>query len=453
MIFDRKFFTVRSIWIPSVLLVLLLLFCTWKHRDSFDNPLHYTIVQKSGRYYLKGALQSQESVNRLKTKFAENGAILNTEETELNALLVPRGSLSLVEKIIPDIVSYCHQAVIAYRAEVLTISGIVESEDKQREIDRFLQDKKILVKNETIVVTPQEIQFVITQRRKGQYLLEGDFSTLSQQDKLLSLFETKTSSMQVHPKEVNPQLRETKRVIKKLELFIPFFISRVDEGELRYQKGVLAVAGKVRHEKEIRRADNYLSKMGVETKNELTLDMKAIKGKKAKRKAKKLLEALQKQRAKKAAVKEAQKEVSRDIVAMMDAKKGEQGDLLMSDNSKVRQNLQTLFETEVIKFHAAETTLTPLGLGTVSKIAVILKTYPSVKIEIAGHTDSDGDDAFNMLLSQGRVNNVKRALMKEGIAKERINAVGYGETKPLFPNTTQENKEKNRRVEIIVEGE
>jgi len=58
-----------------------------------------------------------------------------------------------------------------------------------------------------------------------------------------------------------------------------------------------------------------------------------------------------------------------------------------------------------------------------------------------------------MLLSQGRVNNVKRALMQEGIDKDRIKAVGYGETKPLVPNTTEENKQKNRRVEIIVVGE
>ena len=58
-----------------------------------------------------------------------------------------------------------------------------------------------------------------------------------------------------------------------------------------------------------------------------------------------------------------------------------------------------------------------------------------------------------MLLSQGRVNNVKRALMQEGIDRNRIKAVGYGETRPLLPNTTRENKQKNRRVEIIVIGE
>jgi len=442
----------RNIWIPLSLLLMLTLMCIWQHKESFGQPPHYVISQKADRCYLNGTLQSQEAVNKLRKEFAAHGVILDTKGVDINALLVPRGSLVLVEKTIPLFVSSCHNAKIEYSEEVLTFSGSVESEEQKRELESLLRQERIPVKNMISIVVPPEIHFVITQKRRRHYVMEGYFSSPLQQKKLQALFQAKKSILQVRLEEIDPQLKDRKNILGKLMPIIPFFILRVHEGTLRYQGGVLSIEGKVLHQKEIERAGSYLSKLGIETQDKLILDIKAIKGRKAKRKAKKLLKALQKQRAKKAAVKKAQQEVSEDIVAMMDAKEGKQR-AVISDNSKARKNLRTLFEGEVIKFNPTQTTLTPLGLGTVSKIAVILKTYPSVKIEIAGHTDSDGDDVFNMLLSQGRVNNVKRALMREGIAKARIKAVGYGETKPLFPNTTKENKEKNRRVEIIVEGE
>jgi len=442
----------RNIWIPLSLLLLLLFACTWKYGDSFGQPPHYTIIQKTDRYDLEGVLHSQEAINRLKTEFADYGAILDTKEAKTNALLEPRGSLMLVEKIIPAFVSHYHKGSIRYQDARLVLSGNVENEVQQRETESLLVQSSIPVKNRTMVVKLPEISFIITQQKRRHYVLEGDFSSTAQKNKLIALFQTQKCTLKAVSEEIDPQLKNKDKIIDKLEAFIPFFISRIYGGKIIYQRGKLSIGGKVMHKKEIERVETYLSKLGIETQNGLVLNIRAIKGKKAKRKAKKLLKALQKQRAKKEEVKKAQQEVSKDIVAMMDAKRGKESKSL-SDNTKVRKNLRTLFETEIIKFNTAQTTLTPLGLGTVSKIAVILKAYPTVKIEIAGHTDSDGDDAFNMLLSQGRVNNVKRALMKEGITKERIKAVGYGETKPLLPNTNRKNKEKNRRVEIIVIGE
>ena len=86
-------------------------------------------------------------------------------------------------------------------------------------------------------------------------------------------------------------------------------------------------------------------------------------------------------------------------------------------------------------------------------MAHILKQYPNIKIEIAGHTDSDGSESFNQKLSQSRVETVKGRLISRGVNANRLTAKGYGETKPLVPNTTDENKQKNRRVEIIILGE
>lgn len=84
-------------------------------------------------------------------------------------------------------------------------------------------------------------------------------------------------------------------------------------------------------------------------------------------------------------------------------------------------------------------------------VAEVLKENAGVKkIRIEGHTDSDGKDAYNKKLSQQRADSVKSFLVKAGIDESRLEAVGYGEERPVADNDTDEGKEKNRRVEFNV---
>lgn len=88
--------------------------------------------------------------------------------------------------------------------------------------------------------------------------------------------------------------------------------------------------------------------------------------------------------------------------------------------------------------------------GSLNEIANVLKENPDVRIKIVGHTDSDGDDASNMDLSKRRAANVKEALVKDfAIDANRIETDGLGESQPIGPNDSVENKAKNRRVEFI----
>ncbi len=73
-----------------------------------------------------------------------------------------------------------------------------------------------------------------------------------------------------------------------------------------------------------------------------------------------------------------------------------------------------------------------------------------MKIKISGHTDTDGDEASNLVLSQQRADAVKNYLISKGIASNRLIAIGFGETKPIETNTTAEGKKANRRTEIQV---
>ncbi len=81
------------------------------------------------------------------------------------------------------------------------------------------------------------------------------------------------------------------------------------------------------------------------------------------------------------------------------------------------------------------------------RLSAFLKANPAVKIEISGHTDDRGDAAANLTLSQKRAQSVVSYLTNAGIDVSRIRAVGYGKTRPLTPNTSDESRKQNRRIE------
>jgi outer membrane protein OmpA-like peptidoglycan-associated protein len=83
------------------------------------------------------------------------------------------------------------------------------------------------------------------------------------------------------------------------------------------------------------------------------------------------------------------------------------------------------------------------------KIAEQIKSDPSMRVEVQGHTDSIGSEKYNMALSKKRANAVRNYLIKkDGIAAKRLTAVGFGKTKPIASNATEEGRAKNRRVEL-----
>lgn len=84
------------------------------------------------------------------------------------------------------------------------------------------------------------------------------------------------------------------------------------------------------------------------------------------------------------------------------------------------------------------------------RLAKTMKVNPSLKLQIEGHTDNVGQDAFNMDLSKRRADAVKRFLVSKGCAASAISSAGYGETRPKASNSTPEGRQKNRRVEFRV---
>ena len=108
------------------------------------------------------------------------------------------------------------------------------------------------------------------------------------------------------------------------------------------------------------------------------------------------------------------------------------------------------FVTTGITFDVNSATIRPESYAVLKDIAATLTENPAVKVKIIGHTDSDGEDAANLVLSKKRAEAVQENLVKEfGIDKGRLQTDGKGETVPVAPNTTPEGKANNRRVEFV----
>lgn len=138
--------------------------------------------------------------------------------------------------------------------------------------------------------------------------------------------------------------------------------------------------------------------------------------------------------------------------------KTEQVILLPEDAGKVKQQDLLLAKLEVgaslvlknIYYDYDKATLREESIAECDRLIQILEENPTLVIEISSHTDADGSDAYNEKLSQARAQSVVDYLINQGIESKRMVAKGYGESKPIAPNDTPENKQLNRRTEFKV---
>ena len=105
---------------------------------------------------------------------------------------------------------------------------------------------------------------------------------------------------------------------------------------------------------------------------------------------------------------------------------------------------------EGVTFDVGSYTLKPQFRATLDRVAESLRQYPDSLIDVYGHTDSTGSDAFNQTLSENRARTVANYLTSQGVSAARVRSQGFGETMPVADNTTEEGRARNRRVEIKI---
>ena len=120
---------------------------------------------------------------------------------------------------------------------------------------------------------------------------------------------------------------------------------------------------------------------------------------------------------------------------------------------ELQSKINNLLQQRKITFERRSTELTTDSKSVVEDIAKILNEYSTFNLEVAGHTDSRGNDDLNKKISQDRANSVKKLLISFGVNENRIKAVGYGEEFPIAKDDENGLSEINRRVEFNILGE
>jgi OOP family OmpA-OmpF porin len=120
------------------------------------------------------------------------------------------------------------------------------------------------------------------------------------------------------------------------------------------------------------------------------------------------------------------------------------------DASVCQQLFSELLGKGNIRFEPARATIDPDSRGLLDRLVEIAMRCPNANIEVAGHTDADGQDAANLTLSEKRAQAVVDYLEKAGLPASRFTALGYGSTQPVADNNTDEGKAQNRRIEFLV---
>lgn len=121
----------------------------------------------------------------------------------------------------------------------------------------------------------------------------------------------------------------------------------------------------------------------------------------------------------------------------------------LNDSSK-SVDTTTWFNFDRLLFDTGQATLQPSSQEQLNNVAAILKAYPNVHLKIGGYTDSTGDAASNLALSDARAKNVMNALVAAGIDPSRLDSKGYGDQYPVGDNATEEGRAQNRRIAMLV---
>jgi len=154
---------------------------------------------------------------------------------------------------------------------------------------------------------------------------------------------------------------------------------------------------------------------------------------------------------------EAEAQKARQAAAQAEAEKAQLRSQLLNQLNSILQTRDTarglIVNMSDVLFDTGSYTLKPGAREKLAKISGILLAHPGLNLQIEGHTDSVGGDEFNQQLSEQRAGSVRDFLAEQGVPVSTITARGFGKTQPVATNDTPEGRQRNRRVELVLNGD
>ena len=168
-------------------------------------------------------------------------------------------------------------------------------------------------------------------------------------------------------------------------------------------------------------------------------------------------QAAAEQAARDRSVAQADAEKARQAAAQAEAEKAQLRAQLLAQLNSILQTRDSarglIVNMSDVLFDTGSYTLKPGAREKLAKISGIVLAHPGLTLQIEGHTDSVGGDDFNQQLSERRAGSVRDFLADQGVPASGITARGFGKTQPVASNDTAEGRQRNRRVELVVNGE
>ncbi len=119
--------------------------------------------------------------------------------------------------------------------------------------------------------------------------------------------------------------------------------------------------------------------------------------------------------------------------------------------SKAEDAVDIIAITEAVHFQTAKAIILPESYALLDDVAAVLQATPEIRlVQVEGHTDDEGSPQGNQVLSEDRAAAIVAYLVHKGIAPERLSSVGYGQSRPVADNTTEQGRAQNRRVVFVV---
>ena len=421
----------RNKWIALLLFLLLLLIilCTWYHSSDIlkkrlllekssvekissapHKGIDYSLQKADKSFTLNGNFKNQEEINLLRTSLSTDKL---QESTHIdNSLESSTEAIKLTQQIVPLFKKSYLNGKISYQDDRLTVEGIVQNSTDKDDMSTLLANSKLPTLNNTkvVFVPTKPVNFTI-EKKENQFTLNGVVQSQSEANRLIGAIGSDVLQKEL---TINDRLIIETDVFDVSEKLIQLLKEQYKEGSITYTNQKLKIEGVVENEEAKQAMETLLQESHLSYINHTEV---------------------------------VPPQPTQEELAALQAKKRAE------EAHNIEVEIKHLVDLENINFESNKAVLREKSIETINHIALILEQHPALFIEIGGHTDSDGDDAYNLTLSQKRVDAVKEKLVELGINANRLTAIGYGESKPLVDNNSQENKQLNRRVEFNVKGE
>jgi outer membrane protein OmpA-like peptidoglycan-associated protein len=463
--------------------------------------IDFKFVKEGDNLELTGNFSTDKSVQTLHTAIGETNF---SDHSNINSELSPKeGVIELTRQLLLPFTQKYKNGSITYADETITIEGVVESQEDKNAIDTLLANTTIASQDNTRVVqsepTAQELQAQqeaqeakvkaaqeakqaqeekAAQEAKAMAEQEAkqaeeakamvaqtpatkediDFKFVKEGDnlELTGNFATKgnVETLQAtmvginfnNQSNINSERSPKEGVIDLTQQLLLPFTQKYKNGSITYADETITIEGVVESQEDKDEIAAILANATIASQDntrvvqpEPTVEELA------------LIQAQQEAQEAKA---EQEAKQAQEVRSVQEVRTIQETKALQEERRNAFvQELRDLIAIEPINFEFNKARLTPKSLKTIKRVVELLNKYPEINIEIAGHTDSYGNDEQNLILSQRRVDAVKNKLIELNIDSNRLRAVGYGESQPLVSNDTKENRLINRRVEFRIIGE